>query len=208
MSWNDAWQLGMTVLVSLGGGSLIVFSMSSWLGKVWANRIAQEDRVKYQNQIEHEIAKLREYTDKTVFVHRVQFDTEFNAYKEIWKELCRANSQAKDIVMDFYDEAKDQEDLDNFRLMKLQELVPALQPYYETWNNYRPFVHPSIEVKLLDLHEKLLAPILKEHDIGLFQMNWKTGESGIEHLFIPIENHVNIIRDAIRERIQLMEIRE
>ncbi|MBP7527190.1 MAG: hypothetical protein KA801_04660 [Syntrophorhabdaceae bacterium] len=52
MSFLEVFQIGATVLVSLGGGAIIVFALSSWLGKVWANRIMQKDLVEHTKQLD------------------------------------------------------------------------------------------------------------------------------------------------------------
>lgn len=40
------------IITSLGGGALIVAAFSAWLGKVWAARILEKDRLKYQSEME------------------------------------------------------------------------------------------------------------------------------------------------------------
>lgn len=49
------WETAAAVLVSLGGGGAIVAGLSSWLGRVWAQRLMQEDRARY----DRELANLR-----------------------------------------------------------------------------------------------------------------------------------------------------
>lgn len=39
MNWEDIFKLVGAAVFSLGGGGAIVFGLSSWLGKVWADRI-------------------------------------------------------------------------------------------------------------------------------------------------------------------------
>ena len=40
------------VLGSFGGAAAIIFWLSSWLGKVWANRILEQDKPKYEKELE------------------------------------------------------------------------------------------------------------------------------------------------------------
>jgi hypothetical protein len=47
MSLSEIWQTSFAILTSLGGGGAIVILLSSWLGKVWAARILEQDRKKY-----------------------------------------------------------------------------------------------------------------------------------------------------------------
>jgi hypothetical protein len=59
MSFQDVLQISVTVLASLGGGGVIVVGFASWLGKVWAARILEQDRKKYTAEIEELKARLQ-----------------------------------------------------------------------------------------------------------------------------------------------------
>ena len=54
------WSTAAAVIVSLGGGGVIVFALSSWLGKVWANRIADAERARFARELEGYKSKLEE----------------------------------------------------------------------------------------------------------------------------------------------------
>jgi uncharacterized membrane protein len=43
MTFSEIAEMAASVIVSLGGG-LIVFGLSSYLGKVWANRVLEKQR--------------------------------------------------------------------------------------------------------------------------------------------------------------------
>jgi hypothetical protein len=46
-------------IVSLGGGGAIVFGVSSWLGKIWANRFMQAEQQKHAVELEQLRSQLR-----------------------------------------------------------------------------------------------------------------------------------------------------
>lgn len=52
MNTDEIWKIAGAIIASLGGGALLIAAFSSWLGKVWANRILESDRAKYQTEIE------------------------------------------------------------------------------------------------------------------------------------------------------------
>jgi hypothetical protein len=58
MKLSDILAISASVLVSLGGGALIVFALSSWLGKVWANRIMADDQAAHARSLEQLRSKL------------------------------------------------------------------------------------------------------------------------------------------------------
>jgi hypothetical protein len=92
----NPWDVALSVLASLGGGGAIVLALSSWLGKVWASRILEADRRRYSEELEavknrYDVAvrAFQGEIDRTLFVHRVQFETEFKALSDIWAKLVR-----------------------------------------------------------------------------------------------------------------------
>jgi hypothetical protein len=44
MSWNEIFKIIGTTIFSVGSASLLIFALSSWLGKVWASRILEKER--------------------------------------------------------------------------------------------------------------------------------------------------------------------
>lgn len=78
----------------------IVVGLAAWLGKVWAGRILAKDRVKYQTSMETLLADLRTGHTKELFVHQLQFQKEFEIYKELWVaalEVARAASHFREL---------------------------------------------------------------------------------------------------------------
>ena len=52
MGLKEIAAIAGTILASLGGGAAIVFAFSSWLGKVWANRLMEKERAEYNKELE------------------------------------------------------------------------------------------------------------------------------------------------------------
>ena len=52
MSFTEIVELAGAILGSVGISAAIIFSLSNWLGKVWADRILEEDKAKYQRELE------------------------------------------------------------------------------------------------------------------------------------------------------------
>jgi Glu-tRNA(Gln) amidotransferase subunit E-like FAD-binding protein len=61
------------MLASVGGGAVILLALSSWFGKVWANRILEADKLKYQ----HALEAVNRYSE-----------TQFHLYNDLWSSLC------------------------------------------------------------------------------------------------------------------------
>jgi uncharacterized protein YgfB (UPF0149 family) len=82
---EDIWQIAGAVITALGGGAAIVFALSSWLAKVWANRILESDKAKYQK----EFAELKTELDKRLHAHNVA--------------IARLDGQRTKAIRDIYD---------------------------------------------------------------------------------------------------------
>lgn len=116
-------EVAATILVSLGGARLIVLSFASWLGKVWANRILELDRLKYSAELE----RLRGELSKTLHVHRQQFETEFRVLCDIWAKLSNLRSAIAGLrpTTDIISPDESSEDRLNRRLTRFNEAFDA-----------------------------------------------------------------------------------
>lgn len=133
---------------SIGGGAALVWALSSWLGKVWAGRILQQDRKKYAEELEavkekHAASlsrlhgeveamnrRLQAELDKTTHVYRVQFEKEFQALVEIWKAVSELRSEIAalrpSMSLGLPNVSRRQEELDK-RFGSFQKALWALQ---------------------------------------------------------------------------------
>lgn len=85
----------LTALENLAGGALggiaTVYGLSRWLGAMWL----EKQKARYNKELEEfkdgfqkEQKRVQAAIDRHVFVTRAQFDTEFNAMKEVFKGLA------------------------------------------------------------------------------------------------------------------------
>ncbi|GJL55566.1 MAG: hypothetical protein NPIRA02_26980 [Nitrospirales bacterium] len=51
MPVEDVLFIATTILASLGGGVVIVFALSNWLGKLWAERLMEKERAKHAEDL-------------------------------------------------------------------------------------------------------------------------------------------------------------
>ena len=52
MQWDDVLKFITASIASIGAGGALVFSLSSWLGKVWASRILENERHQLSSELE------------------------------------------------------------------------------------------------------------------------------------------------------------
>jgi hypothetical protein len=58
------FETALVILASLGGGGAIVFGLSSFLGKVWATRLADEERARFQTELERYRNELQQLAEE------------------------------------------------------------------------------------------------------------------------------------------------
>ena len=74
MTFNDVQAVTTNIIVSLGGGGLIVFGLSNWLGKVWAERLMQSERQQHNRELEELRNSLRLTTEERLASVQAQLD--------------------------------------------------------------------------------------------------------------------------------------
>jgi hypothetical protein len=95
---NEIWEIAGAIIASLGGGALIIGAFSTWLGKVWAARILESDRAKYQTEIE----LIKSDLNKKIHEHNVAVSRidahRAEAIQQLYVSLVRCSEAAFDIM--------------------------------------------------------------------------------------------------------------
>lgn len=83
---DKVFEVALAILGSLGGGAIIIFGFSNWLGKVWADRLMQREKFQYAQDLEDLRQRLTRDTEsykiklkKSEFL----FEREFAAASEL-----------------------------------------------------------------------------------------------------------------------------
>jgi len=169
MHFTDLAEIVASVLVSLGGGGAIVLGLSNWLGKIWADRLMEKEKVRYQKELENFKAQLNRENDRTGQTLREKLAL----YKEAIPPLV-------DFIMPLFNATPN----DNMKMQLIefekQRLATtallgmfAPVPVFEAYNEIIDYLFDCLEGKQeLDFAEfrrlafKMLSEIRK--DIGVF----------------------------------------
>jgi hypothetical protein len=88
MSVKDILEVALTVIASLGGGGAIVFALSSYLGKRWADRALEKQKqdyahlkIEFTNQLDIE-RRLQIELDAQGLLQKLRIESEFEKIKE------------------------------------------------------------------------------------------------------------------------------
>lgn len=106
MTLQDAMEIGGSILLSLGGGTVIIFAASSWLGRVWAERILNREKAqqgqdleRFKQQLQEEAERHKIRLKKSEFIFAKQFDAA-SALVALYRDISPSYSHPD---MDYYD---------------------------------------------------------------------------------------------------------
>lgn len=138
------WNLSLAILASLGGGTLIVAAFSTWLGKVWASRILEKDRSKYQaemEQIKSEISK--KIHEHNVAVSRIDAHRA-ETIQKIYTQLVNCysliieirppygNIEAEEVIFSYIERSKKLEsEISELDILVLQSAISVTEETYK-----------------------------------------------------------------------------
>jgi hypothetical protein len=209
MSVTHVFSVAAAILTSVGGASAIIFFLSSWLGKVWANRILEQDRARYgeelarlKGEVEAANRKFQAELDKRIYVHRVHFETEFGALKEIWKAASMLRTKISGLRprMDF---AAPNGEYKVRLQVRIKEFRTALVAFQDAVDNNSPFYPSDVFRELETLlqiakREELQVDVTEVRDKEWFE----DGERNRTEFFAQ----ARVVSAMIRARIMQLSI--
>lgn len=147
MSIKDIFEVAGAILASLGGGTVLVFELSNWLGKVWANRILENEKAehskeleRYKNELIEELEKAKAFNDKALYVSKVQYDNEYKIYMEIWAKLHECIVYTLSLYPQGIENVPaDKKEFEQYQIKKYEEYVTRYNDFSMTIDKYAPF---------------------------------------------------------------------
>jgi hypothetical protein len=95
MTLKEILEVALAVIGSLGGGGLIVFGLSSYLGKVWADRALEKQKQEYNqlntafaHQLDLAKRRLQIELDAVGHLRKLTIESEFQKLNALWKSLA------------------------------------------------------------------------------------------------------------------------
>jgi len=95
MNTKEVWDVALAVIYALGGGGLIVGGLSSFLGKLWANRALDKQRQEYAQlniaftqQLDLVTRRVQVELDAIGHLHKLRTESEFQKISELWKSIA------------------------------------------------------------------------------------------------------------------------
>jgi hypothetical protein len=156
---NGFWQIVLGIIASVGGGGIIVAGFARFAGKVWSERYIQSKEQEFQGKLEavraenaKELDKLRAQIDKSIFISRTQFETEYKMYIQIFDSIfdfIASSCRLFPAGLNQYpaDEAERKQHFIN----QYEEFQGAYNVYSRAIETNAPFIKREIYAKLIKL---------------------------------------------------------
>lgn len=167
MSTEIAFEVAGAVLLSVGGGSVIVFALSNWLGKVWAERLMARETARHSQYL----ATLHANLQARVAHFSQTYKQKIELYKEVSNPLI-------DLIVKAQHSggltSADLKDFDKSRLTTtalLAMFAPA--QVFNEYNNLIDYIYNAFEGKEVWSFPEFRVRALKflslvRADIGLY----------------------------------------
>ena len=220
MSASELFRLAGAILFSVGGAGGLIIAFSSWVGRVWADRMLDQVRAKYartleeirlkytealaraNDELEAANRKVQAELDRTIHVYRVQFEMEFQALTDIWNAVSTLRSHIADLrpSMDGTSSGEEMESKLQDRFTTFHEALWALQ---HVVNNQGPFYAEAVFAEV----EKLLQ-IGKREELQLrteepFTAAWYQDGERTRNAF---DEQADVVAKVMRNRIAQLTV--
>ena len=90
MTWQLVLEIVATAIASVGGAGAIIWALSSFFGKMWANKLLEKQKAEYQKDIEQyksalsrELENVKATNEKITYISKVKYDIEISAIKDL-----------------------------------------------------------------------------------------------------------------------------
>jgi hypothetical protein len=80
---REILEIAGAIIVSIGGAGVLLVMLSSWLGKVWAERILAQDRERFRRESEAELAHIRAQIDLVQHRSRQEYLDKLAIYRSV-----------------------------------------------------------------------------------------------------------------------------
>jgi hypothetical protein len=212
------WTLLRQVLGVLGGASVILIGTSRWFGNLVLGRVLESDRARYAMQLEelrsryaHELESYKTRLEHSIVVSRAQFQTEFDAMKQVFQKLSQVRLRMGSLrpLFDIAEGGTTQEERKQKRFERLQEeltsFVIAYNELLAVVEDLSPFYPTEIYQQL---NECLSAANAEQIDIRLEGRD-ALSHDGFERGRINSDRFTaayNKVSELIRDRISRLAI--
>lgn len=214
---NQIFEVAGSILVSLGGGSVIVLGLSSWLGKVWANRILENEKKAHQLEIENyksqlaiSLEQIKSLNDKALYISKVQYDKEFQIYQDIWEKLHDCIVETLDLCSKVQSSPVDNDEKEKWIQDKYSKFVVKYNEYSRTIDRYAPFYREDFYQSFVSIRNSCATVgrdfktyiLDAEYGMAYFQQTHKLmPDHEFEEVYNKISQELEVNKNKLKNQI-------
>ena len=147
MGTKEIFEVAGAIIASLGGGAALILGLSSWLGKVWAGRILENEKAehsqeleRYKRELSEELEYVKSYNEKALYVSKAQYDNEYSIYMEIWGKLHECVIFTLRLYPSGIENVPvDKKEYEDYKIKKYEEYAERYNAFSMTIDQYAPF---------------------------------------------------------------------
>ena len=193
-----------------GGVSVLVAALSAFLGKIWIERIANRERqrsdeklARLQSQLDKQGDELRAKLDvgvqRTVLVDKVQFEHEYEIYRQAWERMVALRSAVLRVrpMLDQVDPKESKEERVARRIGECREPYNA---FLEIIEKSKPFFPAQVYSSLDAVREQCRLELIDcEYVDRSHSEYWKEARKNRDELLRLIDGACEAIRTRIAD---------
>ncbi len=176
-----------------------VTGLGALLGKIWANRVSAREDTKIQS----ELASLRTDLERSLHVHRVQFEKEFEVYAELSEKMVAVREALftinRALKTEFEDKGKEEKHYASLN----QKLKDAFVDFRATVQKKKPFYADAVFIAADRILELALDEIVTQDYSSSGQ---RQPLNRIIEMKRQISENTEALVQAIRDRINLLKV--
>jgi len=149
-----------TILLSMGGAGVVIVGLSSYLGKIWANRLMDKERAAlakdlelYKQELNIELQKFRNRSDKASYVSKALYDKEFEIYLTMWDHLVELSYKTYELFVLFDRVPADEQKQNEYKVQKYTDYALVYNQFVTYLKKHGPFFNAEIEKQFVEYRE-------------------------------------------------------
>lgn len=208
MNWMTALE---AIVTGALGGIGAVFGLSRLLGNLWIERqkaTYSRELEELKNVLQKQQKRVQAELDRSVFVTRAHFETEFDALKKVFKALSQVRLRLNGIRPSFEVSPAGEEQKEKLKRLtaRLNGLIAATNELTQTAEEMKPFYPENIYEAIDDSLAAARVEIIGVQTGGedTFMTSWyEDGERNRDKFHLAYSRATSIIRERISSLVVL-----
>lgn len=170
MRWEDILKIVATAIASVGGAGAIIWALSSFFGKMWANKILEKQKAEFQKDIEEyknalscELENVKATNEKLTYISKSQYDLEISSIKSLTQASSKVLLMCFSIVPYNKELLKNESEIIARHDNHCQNFMISMNSFMDIYGSSLAFVEKDIS-KLFDKFLSLCRDLFDFYD--------------------------------------------